>query len=198
VFFEINLNNTILNVELENKKHIKHCYLRVLKKDLIQIRANRYFTIGDAKDLIIRKKEWILENIIKLEERQNLLADEFLFLGKTEKLNEYKIKNLDNFYKKEIEKYIFPFIEKYSNLMNLHPTKISFRKNKRTWGSCNYKNELSFNYLLMKYPLEIMEYIVVHELSHIKHKNHSKDFWNLVEEFSPNYKYIEKYFKTLL
>ena len=50
----------------------------------------------------------------------------------------------------------------------------------------------------MKYPLEIMEYIVVHELSHIKHKNHSKDFWNLVEEFSPNYKYIEKYFKTLL
>lgn len=198
MFFKIEINNTILNVELENKKHIKHCYLRVLKKDLIQIRANRYFEKEDAIDLIIRKKDWILDNILKLENKISLNEDEFWFLGKIEKLNEYNIKNLDSFYKKEIEKYIFPFIENYSNLMKLYPTKISFRKNKRTWGSCNYKNELSFNYLLMKYPLEIMEYIVVHELSHIKHKNHSKDFWNLVEKFSPNYKDIEKYFKTLL
>nr|WP_266096231.1 M48 family metallopeptidase [Aliarcobacter cryaerophilus] len=94
--------------------------------------------------------------------------------------------------------FISTFIEKYSNLMQLFPTKISYRKNKRTWGSCNYKNELNFNILLMKFPLYIMEYIVIHELAHIKHKNHSKKFWDLVEKYSPNYKEIEKIFKTLL
>ena len=44
----------------------------------------------------------------------------------------------------------------------------------------------------MRYPIYIMEYIVIHELAHIKHKNHSKDFWMLVENFCPNYKNIEK------
>ncbi|PWE24704.1 M48 metallopeptidase family protein, partial [Aliarcobacter skirrowii] len=89
-------------------------------------------------------------------------------------------------------------VEKYSNLMQLYPTKISYRKNRRTWGSCNFKNELNFNILLAKYPIFIIEYIVIHELAHIKHKNHSKDFYFLVEKFSPNYKKIEEFFKTLL
>ena len=82
--------------------------------------------------------------------------------------------------------------------MNLFPTSISYRKNKRTWGSCNYKNGLNFNILLMKFPIEVMEYVIIHELSHIKHKNHSKDFWNLVSFYCPNYKEVEKSFKKFL
>ncbi|RBQ29217.1 M48 family metallopeptidase [Aliarcobacter vitoriensis] len=195
--FEIELNNTIIKVELENRKNIKHCYLRILKQNLIQIRANRYFTINDAKILIQNRKKWLEENIQKVKEKA-LNEDEFLLFGRKENISEFNIKNLDNFYKNEIKKYIPDLVEKYSNLMKLYPTKISYRKNKRTWGSCNYKNELNFNILLMKYPLFIAEYIVVHELAHIKHKNHSKDFWNLVEKYSPNYKEIEKIFKSLL
>ncbi|AXK48777.1 hypothetical protein CRU87_04465 [Aliarcobacter trophiarum LMG 25534] len=195
--FEININNSLVEVELQNKKHIKHCYLRVLKKDLIQIKANRYFTLNDAKILIERKKEWILENIKRVEEK-TLEDGYFLYLGEQKSILEFNIKNLDTFYKKEIENYIPFLVEKYSNLMQLFPTKISYRKNRRTWGSCNYKNELNFNILLMKYPLFIMEYIVIHELAHIKHKNHSKDFYSLVEKYSPKYKEIEKVFKTLL
>ena len=53
--FQIEINKIIVTVKLENKKNIKHCYLRILKADLIQIRANKYFTIFDAKDLINRK-----------------------------------------------------------------------------------------------------------------------------------------------
>jgi predicted metal-dependent hydrolase len=195
--FEINLNNSVISVELHNKKHIKHCYLRILRKDLLQIKANRYFTINDAKDLIDRKKDWILENIKRVESK-TLEDGYFLYLGEKKLLSDFAIKNLDSFYKKEIDGFISTFIEKYSNLMQLFPTKISYRKNKRTWGSCNYKNELNFNILLMKFPLYIMEYIVIHELAHIKHKNHSKKFWELVEKYSPNYKEIEKIFKTLL
>jgi len=195
--FEIKLNNTIIKVELENKKNIKHCYLRILKQNLIQIRANKYFTLNDAKILVKNKKKWIEENLQKIKEK-SINEDEFLLFGKKEKLEEFNIKNLDNFYKNEIKKYIPLLIEKYSNFMQLFPTKISYRKNRRTWGSCNYKNELNFNILLMKYPLFITEYIVIHELAHIKYKNHSKDFWNLVFKYCPNYKKIEKIFKSLL
>ncbi|RXJ79050.1 hypothetical protein CRU86_03975 [Aliarcobacter skirrowii] len=195
--FKIELNNFLVDVELQNKKNIKHCYLRVLSDNLIQIRANRYFTILDAKDLIYRKKDWLIENIQK-QNSKKLKENEFLYFGEKKLLSDFLIKDLDKFYKEEIQKIIPSLVEKYSNLMQLYPTKISYRKNRRTWGSCNFKNELNFNILLAKYPIFIIEYIVIHELAHIKHKNHSKDFYFLVEKFSPNYKKIEKFFKTLL
>ncbi|OCL84952.1 M48 family metallopeptidase [Arcobacter porcinus] len=197
MIFTLFLNDNLVNVELLNKNHIKHCYLRVIKKDLIQIKANKYFTLSDAKKLIEEKKDWLSKNLEKKEEKE-LNEDEFMLLGEKRLKKDYKIKNIDTFYKDICKIYIPKFIEKYQVLMNLHPTKISYRKNRRTWGSCNYKNELNFNINLAKYPLNIMEYIVIHELSHIKHKNHSKDFWALVKEFSPNYKEIEKEFKSLL
>ncbi len=150
--FEINLNNSVISVELHNKKHIKNCYLRILRKDLLQIKAKRYFTIYDAKDLKKKKKDWILENIKRVEEK-TLEDGYFLYLGEKKLLSDFSIKNLDNFYKKEIDSFICTFIEKYSNLMQLFLTTISYRKNKRTCRSSNYKNELNFNILLMKFPL---------------------------------------------
>ncbi|MDX4026699.1 M48 family metallopeptidase, partial [Aliarcobacter skirrowii] len=153
--------------------------------------------ILDAKDLIYRKKDWLIENIQK-QNSKKLNENEFLYFGEKKLLSDFQIKDLDKFYKEEIQKIIPSLVEKYSNLMQLYPTKISYRKNRRTWGSCNFKNELNFNILLAKYPIFIIEYIVIHELAHIKHKNHSKDFYFLVEKFSPNYKKIEKFFKTLL
>lgn len=195
--FQININNKNVEVKLEQKKGIKHVYLRVLTVNLLQIRANRYFDIFDAKNLIDNKIEWIEKSILNLEKKQ-IKEDEFFYLGKVEKIEDFKIKNIDKFYKDEIKKYIPSLVEEYSKKMDLYPTSISYRKNKRTWGSCNFKNGLNFNILLMKYPIRIMEYIVIHELAHIKHKNHSKKFWNLVEKFSPEYKQIEKEFKSLL
>jgi predicted metal-dependent hydrolase len=195
--FQIEINKTIVTVKLENKKNIKHCYLRILNSDLIQIRANKYFTIFDAKELINRKKDWIEASILKM--RKKLINDdEFLFLGEVKKLEEYQIKNIDIFYKNEIKKILPQKVEEFSKKMNLFPTSISYRKNKRTWGSCNHKNGLNFNILLMKFPIEIMEYVIVHELAHIKHKNHSRDFWSLVAIYCPNYKEVEKLFKRFL
>ena len=195
--FQIEINKKLITVKLENKKNIKHCYLRILKNDLIQIRANIYFTIYDAKDLISRKKEWIESSILKMQDK-SINEDEFLLLGEIKKIDEYKIKNIDTFYRGEIEKILPQKVDEFSKKMNLFPTSISYRKNKRTWGSCNYKNGLNFNILLMKFPIEVMEYVIIHELSHIKHKNHSKDFWNLVSFYCPNYKEVEKSFKKFL
>lgn len=195
--FQIELNEKQVTVKLVNKKNVKHCYIRVLKDDLIEIKSNIYFSLYDAKILVEKRKSW-LENAIKKVSKNALLEDEFLYLGEIKKLQDYNIKNLDKFYKNEIEKILPNIVETFSKRMDLYPTSISYRKNKRTWGSCNFKNGLNFNILLMKFPLKIMEYVVIHELSHIKHKNHSKNFWNLVEKYCPNYKQIEKEFKNFL
>ncbi|MBF7070882.1 M48 family metallopeptidase [Aliarcobacter butzleri] len=195
--FQIELNEKQVTVKLVNKKNVKHCYIRVLKDDLIEIKSNIYFSLYDAKILVEKRKNW-LENAIKKVSKNALLKDEFLYLGEVKKLQDYNIKNLDKFYKNEIEKILPNIVETFSKKMDLYPTSISYRKNKRTWGSCNFKNGLNFNILLMKFPLEIMQYVVIHELSHIKHKNHSKNFWNLVEKYCPNYKQIEKEFKNFL
>ncbi len=195
--FQIELNEKQVTVKLVNKKNVKHCYIRVLKEDLIEIKSNIYFSLYDAKILVEKRKNW-LENAIKKVSKNALLEDEFLYLGEIKKLQDYNIKNLDKFYKNEIEKILPNIVETFSKKMDLYPSSISYRKNKRTWGSCNFKNGLNFNILLMKFPLEIMQYVVIHALSHIKHKNHSKNFWNLVEKYCPNYKQIEKEFKNFL
>ena len=195
--FQIKINEKIVTVKLENKKNIKHCYMRIIKDDLIQIRANKYFTLYDARNLVEKKLDWIEASIKKLT-KNSLNEDEFLYLGEIRKLEDFKIKNLDLFYKKEIKKILPIFLEEISTKMKLYPTSLSFRKNKRTWGSCNYKNGLNFNILLMKFPIELMEYVIIHELAHIKHKNHSKSFWDLVEVYCPDYKKREKIFKNFL
>ena len=195
--FQIEINERLVTVQLEKKRNIKHVYLRVLNPNLIQIKTNIYYTLHDAKNLIEQKIDWISSSILKLE-KKSVNEDEFLYLGVRKKLEDFKIKNLDSFYKKEILKYLPDLVDIYSKKMNLFPTSIKYRKNKRTWGSCNYKNGLNFNILLMKFPIELMEYVIIHELAHIKHKNHSKNFWDLVEDFCPDYKQREKIFKNFL
>ncbi len=97
-------------------------------------------------------------------------------------------KQIDRFYRKEAERTLPELVAKYAEKMQLFPKEIRFRKTKRQWGSCSGKNVLSFNTMLMKLPEDVIEYVVVHELAHIKHKHHQKDFWKLVEAHMPEYK----------
>ncbi len=97
-------------------------------------------------------------------------------------------KHIDHFYKKEAKMYIPEIVANWSETMNLSPKQLNFRKTKRQWGSCSSKNDLSFNTMMMKLPLDVIQYIIVHELAHIKHKHHQKSFWELVLKYLPQYK----------
>ncbi len=97
-------------------------------------------------------------------------------------------KHIDHFYKEEAKQFVPPLVERWAQKMGLTPNKISFRKTKRQWGSCSGKNDLSFNTMMMKLPQDVIQYIIVHELAHIKHKHHQKSFWKLVEKYIPDYK----------
>jgi len=81
-------------------------------------------------------------------------------------------------------------------LLNLHPTSLKVRFYKARWGSCNSRGELSFNYFLMMTPDWVIDYVVVHELCHLQHLNHSAQFWSLVEIYFPQYKEAKLWLKT--
>ena len=88
-----------------------------------------------------------------------------------------------------------PLVERYSKTMGLKPTSVKITSAKKRFGSCNSKNSLCFSWRLMAYPIEAVEYVVVHELAHIKHHNHSAKFYALIEKYMPDYKERQKMLK---
>jgi len=102
---------------------------------------------------------------------------------------------LEKFYKQNAINIIDPLFDKYTFITQLYPNKISYRKAKKRWGSCSYKNDISINYMILQFSIEAIEYVILHELCHIKEKNHSKRFWNLVSSYMPNYKKIQELLK---
>ena len=102
------------------------------------------------------------------------------------------IEGLKRFYKYNAIKIIDPMFDEWSYKTQLFPKKISYRYNKSRWGSCSYENNISINYKLLQFEKKCIEYVVLHELCHIKEKNHSKRFWELVSFYMPDYKEVEK------
>ena len=83
----------------------------------------------------------------------------------------------------------------YSNLMGLVPTGIMITSAEKRFGSCSAKNHLCFSWRLMRYPEAAVDYVVVHELAHIRHKNHGKAFYACIESHMPDYKERQKLLK---
>lgn len=194
MIFYIEINSKKINIKLINKRSVKHCYLRIVDNKTLQITANIYFTKNDAKKLIENKKDWILSHLNKVS--NNLQNGEYCYLGKIYKSQFLDEKGIIDFYKEKVNEIITPIVEEKSKIMNLYPSSLKYRNNKSRWGSCSYKNGIILNINLLKFPIEVIEYVVIHELAHIKEKNHSKKFWDLVEKYCSNYKKCEKTLKN--
>ncbi len=130
------------------------------------------------------REEWIEKAIEKMREKaQNTPVE----------LSSEKIKEL----KKRAKDVLPERVRYYSELMNLFPTALKITSAKTRFGSCSGKNSICFSCRLMQYPIEAIDYVVVHELAHIKHKNHSKKFYDLIEKYLPDYKDRQKLLKKL-
>lgn len=87
------------------------------------------------------------------------------------------------------------YVNKHKENFNLHVGEIRIKSQKRRWGSCGRHNSININWQLIFFKPEILEYVVVHELCHIRHKNHSKRFWDFVGEHLPDYSERRKYLR---
>ena len=85
--------------------------------------------------------------------------------------------------------------DQHQQRFGLIPRSIRVRKQKTRWGSCGIHNDININWLLILTPPEILEYVMVHELCHIRYRNHSSDFWSLVEAHMPDYRQHRKWLR---
>lgn len=102
---------------------------------------------------------------------------------------------LRNFYRHQGRKRIEARTKVFSEKMNLFPKELTFRSQKTRWGSCSASGNLSFNWRLIVAPPEVIDYVIVHELAHLKHHNHSQNFWNLVASVLPDYRNLRKWLR---
>ena len=163
--------------------------------------------------LIEKKYDWIEKKLIKYSITSS--SSEIYYLGKvylikTEsshvplKIQEKYIifnssKNykfiLNQWYFEEIKRILEEYLEKYTSLMRISPNKIKIKPLKSAWGICYSSGTITFNLNLIKTPLEIIEYLVVHELGHLKYPNHSKEYWNYIGQYIKNPKSHRKWLR---
>ncbi len=202
-------NNIILNNKeipyVINYKKIKHIYFRVKDDFKIHISANHKIKESYIRKLLLENEISILKMYDKKKEEKN---QELSYLG--EKLN-LKIKDTKPFIddktiyakdKSEALDYLYSLAKdifekrmdaikiQFDDLPNF---KLRVRKMKTKWGVCNTKSmTITLNTKLITKSLHLIDYVIIHELCHFKHMNHSKEYWNYVEKFYPYYKRARK------
>jgi len=115
-----------------------------------------------------------------------------------------RVKNVDTFVKKQVSSwykqrgtdYLTEKLSSIANQMQLQPKGFAVRDYKARWGSCSSRGDLSFNWRIFMAPIGVIDSVVIHELAHLKHFNHSKKFWNLVYSVCPNYQEQHEWLKT--
>uniref|UniRef100_UPI004056E508 M48 family metallopeptidase n=1 Tax=Acetatifactor sp. TaxID=1872090 RepID=UPI004056E508 len=109
----------------------------------------------------------------------------YIYLTPAEKK---RLQTLEKRYRNSARNLFTARVAYYHKLTGGNYTSITIRDQKSRWGSCSSKGTLSFNYRLIFAPPKVLDYVVVHELCHLTHMNHSKDFWNMVGQIMPEYK----------
>ena len=195
------------------KKNNKNLYVRVKEDGKIYVTCN-YFTTKNMILKVLDENTTSLQKMVKHALKQKEKSDKFFYLGNSydiiinedinkvfiedDKIYTKDLKMLDKWYKGEIERI---FDERYVYVFNhfnenIKSPILKIRTMKTRWGVYNRKNHIiTLNSKLIEFDISKLDYVIIHELSHIIHFNHSKDFWNLVGKYCKNYKNIRKEMK---
>ena len=183
----------------------------------ISVLAPEPYDMGKIEQILETKRSWIYKNLADWEdlnrtrvEREFVNGEGFPYLGSTYRLQisddankELSLKNgmfilkrssLSNarekfiaFYKEKAKEKLPNQVAEYAKKMGLEPSGIRVQELKNRWASCSPDGTLNFHWRCMMAPLSALEYIVVHELAHLKHPNHTPEFWYSVEKALPDY-----------
>ncbi len=129
----------------------------------------------------------------KLKKSFFKIEDGFLICYKSASVTELELfDKLKKFYKIKAEEYLSSRTLYWSEQTGLKPLKLVFRSNQTRWGSCSSYKHISLNWKLICQSKALIDYVIVHELCHLQHLNHSEQFWNLVESYLPSYELVQK------
>jgi predicted metal-dependent hydrolase len=110
--------------------------------------------------------------------------------------NEYIRDALEKWYRVQAKAILEDRTVHYAEKLKVKPERIVIKDQKTKWGSCSSKGNINYNYRIVMAPMNIIDYLVVHEMCHLIHMNHSKDFWKLVESILPNSKVYREWLKV--
>jgi predicted metal-dependent hydrolase len=208
---QVELDGKVFNVFITRKNN-KNMYLRV-KEDGIYISCNYFVTKGMILSFITNNKDAVIKISDRLEKKEKK-KEEFYYLGKQYNIillntvskiefidDNIYVKNksyLNTFLKHECERVFKERLDICYNLFeeNIPYPKLMIGHMRRKWGYNNKaKKIIKLNSELIKYSIDEIDYVIIHELCHFLEFNHSKSFWNYVKKYKPNYKENTKILK---
>ena len=148
--------------------------LEISREAKLIVRAPLHMPLSQIEAFIMAHARWIAEKQEKAKAR----------LAAAPELSESEINAL----KEKARAVLTEKTEYYAAKMGVHYTHIGITSAKGRFGSCSAKGSINYSYRLMLYPEAAWDYIVVHELCHLKHFDHSKAFWQMVKSYLPDYK----------
>ena len=148
------------------------------------ITGNKQYIFGKEYFLIVRYNKY--QSVVTL-------GDKIIINVSDVDDNEKKEKLINKFYKELLQEKIKEISIKYEDIMGLKASQYRIKNMKTRWGTCNInKKRIWINLQLVQKDIDCLEYIIVHELTHLVEKNHNKRFYNIVEKYCPNYKQIQR------
>ena len=185
---KLEFGNLSLQYEVEKRNII---YPRLeFKKDKILVILPKHYR--DEKEILDKKFNWLLkkQRIINnaLKKVKDTYGNQFMILGKP-------LQRGDGFSEVQLRKILRERLEDkinvYSKELDVKINKVFIRKQRTKWASCSEKRNLSFNLKLVHLPENIINYVVYHEMIHLKERKHNRNFWRYIERKFPNYREME-------
>ncbi len=166
------------------KSKRKSIAIQLKEPGVITVRAPYRMNKADIMAFVESKMDWIEKHMAELELRQR----------EAEKVKPLSELELDELF--ESAKWTIPSrVRYYAPIVGVDYGRITIRRQKSRWGSCSSKGNLNFNLALMRAPIEVLDYVVIHELCHRLEMNHSARFWAEVKRVMPDYEIQEKWLK---
>ncbi|MDZ4992483.1 DUF45 domain-containing protein [Clostridium perfringens] len=172
---------------VEKQENAKIISSKKVKREFVD--GESFMYLGEEYLLKIRYNQFLKGVSVNLI-GENLVVD-------IAKYDREKIKKAIELWYREVGlKIIKERVDYYSKFYPLKSRSIKVKEQKRRWGSCTYYNDLLFNWRCIMAPIEVLDYIVVHEMTHMIHKNHSKNYWEAVAKVMPDYKEKNNWLKA--
>jgi len=206
---QVEIDNKVYDVEII-KKNNRNTYVRV-KNGKIVVTTN-YLTSKNSILKLIMDNKMSIAQMLNKDSRKQEKSEDFYYFGKKydviygfsdiefvdNKIYVYDKKSLDKYINKNVLEIFSDRLNYWYNVFEerIPIPNLKIRKMTSRWGVCNIRNHnVTLNYHLYKYDITCLDYVIVHELSHFIHPNHSSNFWRLVGKYYPEYKKARKMLK---